>query len=557
MLTLIKLSGTSRMAFLLCLIITSAASFVSVLPELFIGYVINTLSGSAKNNTLINAITEWTAYFSGISSLIATGFGFFLLASVLTTLMKDLSGYCATILSEKILSNTRRVLYAKLSRINYHEYMTLTKGQAVNTVMNDTSRLSLIFERPFYTILSDSFDLIWIAVFLSMIDINILLILLCAVPIIYIASIKTGKAQKNIADSIRSVDIRLTEKVEQTVSGYEVIKSLNAESTEVKKFERELKSSLALRIRGAKNLSLFFPIEGCLRAVAITAVGTYISLKVGESALSVGMIAVGILYSNKFFSPIRNISQYYQAIQKGLISAEKIIDFLALPEESLHAPGTQGSAMRQDRVQALVVKNLTFSTRDKDIFSGLSFACHSGQFILIKGRSGAGKTSLFRILLGFHDIPDGCISINQHDINTYDRQQLRSMIAYVSQKPFIHNDTVAHNICYPETDAQATQLHEIMALLNLTHLESPLIHCEEGKNLSGGEMARISFARALLRKPGILLLDETIASLDKENTACILKSIEKINKNGTLVLMATHSNSTELLGMADAVINIR
>lgn len=562
-LTLIKLSGTSGMAFLLCFGITSAASFVSILPDLLIGYVINILSNSSDKNAFINTAVESVSQWLGSANLLLVGLGFFLTTAILTALLRDLSGYCATRLSENLLHDIRSLLYAKLTRIRYQEYITTTKGQAINVVMNDSARLSLIFERPFYTLLADLFDLIWIAAFLALIDVNILLILLCAVPIIYVASIKTGKVQKQIADRVRTLETQLTEKVEQTISGYEVMKSLNAEDTEIQNFRKELQSSLVLRLNGARNLARFFPIEGCLRAIAITTVGVYIIGQVHASALSVGMVAVGILYANKFFAPIKNLSLYYQMIQKGIVAAEKIVDFLKTPDEQ-RVPDCQikdqacspAAADNSPLRTTLSVRNLGFSLNGKTIFSGVSFDCHSGNLVLVKGSSGAGKTSFFRLLLGFHEVPDGCILINHQDINTYDRQRLRSEIAYVSQKPFLHNDTVVRNIGYPRMEIQDTRLHDTLALLNLTHLAHSDLHYEEGKNLSGGEMARIAFARAILRTPRILLLDETIASLDATNTACIMAAIENITRNGTIVLMATHNNDTHLLDKADTIIQI-
>lgn len=210
----------------------------------------------------------------------------------------------------------------------------MSKGDVIYTLMNDTQRLEYIFERPFYTIFSDIFDFIFVVGFLLYIEPVVLLILLITTPFIYIFSIKTARIQKQTSANTQKADSKITVSIEQLLSGYETIKSFNAEAKEQERFNKLSDESYKNRKAGTKSLSIFMPIEGTLSTIGIALVLLYAVYQVSNHALAVGMIVVIADYSRKFYQPIRNISNYLQVIQKALVSIGKIIEFLTIKEEA-------------------------------------------------------------------------------------------------------------------------------------------------------------------------------------------------------------------------------
>ncbi|WP_349304350.1 ABC transporter ATP-binding protein [Campylobacter sp. RM16189] len=222
----------------------------------------------------------------------------------------------------------------KLTNIDFKEIIKMSKGDVIYTLMNDTQRLEYIFERPFYTIFSDIFDFIFVVGFLLYIEPVVLLILLITTPFIYIFSIKTARIQKQTSDNTQKADSKITVSIEQLLSGYETIKSFNAEAKEQERFNKLSDESYKNRKAGTKSLSIFMPIEATLSTIGIALVLLYAVYQVSNHALAVGMIVVIADYSRKFYQPIRNISNYLQVIQKALVSIGKIIEFLTIKEEA-------------------------------------------------------------------------------------------------------------------------------------------------------------------------------------------------------------------------------
>jgi len=533
------------------------SSLLSVIPVQFIGFIFDALAGSPENTFVGRLILKVLNIFSlkQKEQLIYSGIVLFFTFSFISMIFRIIFCYFAEIISEKVILAIRQKLFSKSLKMSFMQYLDKPKGQIMHTIINDTQGLENIFSRPFYTMFSDIFDLVWISIFIILIDPLIFLILSLTLPLLYFVSIKTAKVQRQVAIDIQTSDAALTSNIEQTLSGYETVKALNGENYEETNFNSNAHASYLHRKKGVKSLSVFFPLEGTIRNTGFTAILLYTVTKVISGALQIGMLPILIDYVNKFYNPVRNIAQYYQTIQRGIVSADRIIDFFKLNEENTLSTVQKPHIAHSDFL--ISAQNLSIYANGKMIVKNLNFKCKKGELILLRGESGCGKTSLLRAIMGLYPVENSQLFIMNNDINSLSKTELRKKISYASQNIFLHNTTLHENISYPDKEHLNSELiHKTLNDLHLEKFQPDYLVGEEGKNLSGGEKARVSFARALLRNTEILILDEATSALDESNASTIINILHKHKKEGKTIFFATHSNNKALLDFSDQIITI-
>ncbi|QKG28373.1 ABC transporter, ATP-binding/permease protein [Campylobacter sp. RM16187] len=527
------------------------SSFFAVTPAQFFGFTISAISNGANNGLIYDLITKTTNLEPSSYNLAIAGIVLFFASSIVYILFRNFFCYIVVIIAQKIIINVRKKLFIKLTNIDFKEIIKMSKGDVIYTLMNDTQRLEYIFERPFYTIFSDIFDFIFVVGFLLYIEPAVLLILLITTPFIYIFSIKTARIQKQTSANTQKADSKITVSIEQLLGGYETIKSFNAEAKEQERFNKLSDESYKNRKAGTKSLSIFMPIEGTLSTIGIALVLLYAVYQVSNHALAVGMIVVIADYSRKFYQPIRNISNYLQVIQKALVSIGKIIEFLSIKEE------VQTSLLKKEikyKDVPVVVNNLKIYLDEVELVKEISFKCHKNELILIKGRSGSGKTSIIRAFVGLYKVSNGMIYINGIDINSYSNKELRAAISYCGQRTFLHDDTIINNILYPNSSRDLNGILAYLEKLNLKHLNIDETIGDDGNKLSGGEKSRMAFLRAVMKNSKILFLDEATSALDKDNENIVIDLLQELKQDGWAIIFCTHSNNEELINIADKVV---
>lgn len=208
------------------------SSFFAVIPAQFFGFAISAISNDANSGLIYDIILKTTNLEPNNYNLAIVGIVLFFISSIIYILFRNFFCYIVVIIAQKIIINVRKRLFTKLTNIDFKDITKRSKGDVIYTLMNDTQRLEYIFERPFYTIFSDIFDFIFVVGFLLYIEPKALLILLITTPFIYIFSIKTAKIQKQTSSNAQKADSKITVSIEQLLSGYETIKSFNAEAKE-------------------------------------------------------------------------------------------------------------------------------------------------------------------------------------------------------------------------------------------------------------------------------------------------------------------------------------
>ncbi|MGE4266272.1 MAG: ABC transporter ATP-binding protein [Deferribacterales bacterium] len=523
---IIRLSEVPAWHIIVLLVMAVISSLLSVIPIQFFGYTLDALSGREGLGVVSKLVS-----LMGFDNMAVAGIVLFFVFSVIAILFRILFCYLAEIFCENVINRIRVNLFAKCMRVDFVRQMQTDKGDTIYTLINSTRQLENIFSRPLYTMFSDIFDLIWITAFILYTAPAVMLILVCVLPFIWFFSLRTAKKQKLAADNVQISDSKLTSILEQSLSGYETIKAFRGESYENRLFGTTADDSFCHRLSAAKSLSMFFPVEGSLRVFGVSSALIYTVYKVVAGAMPLGMVSIVFDYSNKFYAPVRNISQYYQSIQRGLVSAKRITEYFELPEEA------DNNNFIDTTGDCVVAENISLSLNGTVIFENLSFNCKRGDLIHLKGISGSGKSSLLRVLLGFYPLRGGKLTVFGRDINEYPKKQLRNIFAYAPQTAFLHNVCLAENVAYPDGDVDCA---DIICRLNLDGLDALTSAGENGNRFSGGERSRVGFARAVAKNADIIILDEVTASLDSENTAVVHEIISELKQQGKIIFYVSH-----------------
>lgn len=392
----------------------------------------------------------------------------------------------------------------------------------------------MVFSTALFTLVSDIFDLIMISVYIIAIDPVIVVILTLFIPIKYILGIRSSKVQKNIALEKIGYEERMISVINETYDVISTIKIFGGKNRANKVMNLYNRQYYNKCNEADFKLSSFFVVEKALRILGKTLALIYISANILKGYNSVGAFMVVALYADKFYSPITNITRYFQMIQNGMVSIDKIIEFIKVPNEI----NKDNITFEKSKEIKLRCKNISIYANDNCIIKNISCEFHSGILNIVTGESGSGKSSLIKAILGIYNIKSGNIFINE----IY--KDVEPLFSFASQDVAIFNESILDNCLYPldSETASEEQLIEARKLLRLFLFEEKKIlefAGEGGTNLSGGEKKRIAFIRAIISKAPILILDEITSNLDVENMRKMEEIIIKETKN-RLVVLVTH-----------------
>jgi len=480
--------------------------------------------------------------------------------SVCLFFFKDLSKYLASsslaVLRNGVIKDIRNKLYDKIVSLPISYFSEKRKGDIISRMSNDVKEVEMSFLTSLESVFRDPINVIIILATMITISLKLTFFVILLLPVsgIIISSLsKRLKANSLKAQSETGIFLSF---IEETLTGLRVIKAFNAESRISKKFKDSTFKFYKLMNRVLFRQSLGAPLSEFLGAATIISIlwfGGRLVLS-NQSNLKPEEFLTFILLFYLVLGPVKVVTAAFYSIRKGMGSADRILEILDMESSIKDKPN---ALIKNDFNTDIELKNISFKYKKEFVLKDFSLHIAKGQTIAIVGQSGSGKSTIANLITRFYDVNKGSINIDSINIKDISLKSLRELMGIVTQDSILFNDSVKDNIILGvahaeqdaiETAAKIANAHEF--IVDLPQQYETNIG-DSGNTLSGGERQRLSIARAVLKNPPIMILDEATSSLDTESEQLVQKALEKMMENRTSIVIA-HRLST--IQKADLII---
>lgn len=508
-----------------------------------------------------NATTE---IYTGLTSKITGGSGinFENIANILITLLilyvvsmcfSGIQGFVMTNVSQKVTYKMRNDLVSKINKLPMKYFDKKTNGEVLSIITNDIDTLSTNLNQSITQIISASCTLIGILAMMLSISWQMTLVSIIILPItLIIVSFIVSKSQKYFK---RQQDYlgHVNGQVEEVYGGHNIVKAFNSEEKAIEKFEQENEVLYKSAWKSQFLSGLMHPIMnfmGNVSYVAVSILGGYYAIK---GRITVGNIQSFIQYSKQFNQPIAQIAQISGTLQSMAAAAERIFEFLEEKEEIQELPNAK--SITDENGNIILDGNIKFDhvkfgyNPENIIINDFNAEVKDGQKIAIVGPTGAGKTTIVKLLMRFYDLNYGAIYIDGNNVTDYNRGDIRKLFGMVLQDTWLFNGTIRDNIKYGKPDATDSEVIEAAKAAHIHHFIKTLPNSynmvlnEETSNISAGQKQLLTIARVILANPKILILDEATSSIDTRTEIQIQSAMDNLMKGRTSFIIA-HRLST-------------
>ncbi len=475
------------------------------------------------------------------SSLIFLGFvifgWFFVLVQMLNT------GY----VGHRVMQRMRINMFAHLQKLSLRFYDNNEVGRVMSRVQNDVTSMQELLTNGFLTILGDILGLTVIVYLVSSRNLELTLVTFSVVPVLILITavwqIYARRAFLRVRQAIAIVNSNLQE----NVSGVRVIQSLSREEVNAERFDALNEDNMRANISAGRLQAAVMPVVEMLSAMATALVVLYGGRLVLNGEISLGELSLFIFSIERFFQPIRELVMQYAQLQRAMAGGVRVFEVLDTKPEIVDAPDAIELADIEGRV---TFENVSFDyVEDVPVLRDINLDVQPGETVALVGSTGAGKTTLTALILRFYEVTEGRILIDGKELKQLDRASLTRRTGVVLQDPFLFSGSVKDNILYGRLDATDDEVIEAARavgahdfIMKLDHGYDTVLR-ERGQNLSVGQRQLISFARAVLARPSILILDEATANVDTRTEVVIQAALRELLKNRTSFVIA-HRLST-------------
>ncbi|RPG78844.1 MAG: ABC transporter ATP-binding protein [Euryarchaeota archaeon TMED117] len=534
------------------------ARFFDLMPFVAIGLAVDYFTGGALSGPQI--IQDFVTSFGGDPAIgygVLIFLGFFCLA-----IFQGISEYSWQTLGYKIQHDLRMDATRSLIAMEASYYDMRQTGQIMSVLSSDVNQLEDVVSdsstsiiRIVVTFLTAFLILVFMSWKLAIVLFGPIILI---VPIVYWFSTSVQRKYRKQRESTGDI----TAVLENLISGIAVVQAYNAEAWEAKRVERESGSYKEQAMEASKDRNRFVPMIYVVAGIAFGLLVTAGGWLAKEDEITTGQLVTFLLISTRMTMPMFIFGILVNQLQRGEAAARRV--FAAIDLEPTIVDSEDATELLGP-IESIEFKNVhfTYPNTSTKVLSGISFSVAGGQFLGVMGHTGAGKTTILKLLMRYYVPDSGEVLINGNDINNYTLESVRDAIGFVSQDPFLFYGTIRDNVRYNQeaTDEDlSTDLELAGALEFVKELEDGMetMVGDRGAKLSGGQRARVSLARALLKKPSLLILDEASSALDAETERRIQENLLSTGSGRATIAVAhrlsTIRNANEILAMVDGAV---
>ena len=465
--------------------------------------------------------------------------------------------YFANWVGQHIIRDIRAKIFRHILQFRMAYFDKNSVGRLVTRVVSDIETIAAFFSNGVFTILSDILKMLAVTIVMFILNWRLALITIAVLPILVYATKLFQVAIKATFQEVRNQVANLNGFVQERVTGMKIVQLFNRENIEYQNFKEINDKHKKAHVKTIWYYSVFFPIAEILSSIGIGLIvwfGGGQAIK--DSGISVGMIIGFIQYAQMLFRPLRQIADKFNQLQMGIVAGERVFKVI----DTNSSIDKNGTIVAENLKGDIKFKNVRFSyVADEEVLKGINLEVKSGQTIAIVGATGAGKSTIINLINRFYEIDSGSIYVDDVPVNEYTLESLRNQVAIVLQDVFLFSDSILNNITLKDESITLEQVEKAAKQIGIHDFIMTLPGGyqynvkERGAMLSSGQRQLISFLRAYVSKPSILILDEATSSVDAHAEHMIQHATETITKDRTSIVIA-HRLAT--IKQADKIIVI-
>ncbi|MBN1177073.1 MAG: ABC transporter ATP-binding protein [Dehalococcoidales bacterium] len=448
---------------------------------------------------------------------------------------------------QSIIYRMRTEMFDHLHSLSLSFFDTHKVGKLMSRVQNDVQQVQELVTQGMLAMITSLLTLVGIAVIMIVANPRLALITLTVVPVMAILVYIWQKFARRAFIRVRQAIATVNSQLQEDVSGVRVVQSLSRESENLGQFDEVNRAHLDANVSAVKLEALMMPMVQILTGVSFAIVIIIGGFQVFDGVMTVGVLVSFLLYVQRFFEPVLELSMQYTELQRAMASGARIFELLDVEPEIQDRPG----AVELPPVNGeIIFKDVNFGYEaNKDVLHDINLAIKPGETVALVGQTGSGKSSLVSLAARFYEVEKGEVSVDGYDVRSVTQRSLRKQIGIVPQDPILFSGTIEENIKYGKLDATRDEVVEVAKTVGANNFISRLEKGydaqvgQRGSSLSAGQRQLICLARAILADPRILILDEATSNVDTNTERIMQRALRKLTKGRTCLTIA-HRLST-------------